>query len=90
MASKLSEYLNDYSGSTTQIAEELGKIGSKLKTLTDKLKGEPKNSVKRVRDYVDQCEVRRDNQSQVRKVHIEIIKVIEELKDYQKDLGWEA
>src|SRR6185295_19095391 len=31
MASRLSGYLNDYSDSTSQIAEELGKIGSKLK-----------------------------------------------------------
>jgi len=58
MASNLSEYLNDYSDSTTQIAEELSKIGSKLKTLQAKLRGTQKNSVKRVRAYIDQYEVR--------------------------------
>jgi uncharacterized phage infection (PIP) family protein YhgE len=89
MTSNLSGYLNDYSDSTTQIAEELGKIGSKLNSLQAKLSGDPKNSVKRVRGYIDQCEVKSENEEQVRRVHIEIIKVIEELKDYQKDLDWE-
>jgi ElaB/YqjD/DUF883 family membrane-anchored ribosome-binding protein len=89
MASNLSEYLNDYTDSTTQIAEELGKIGSKLKTLQAKLRGTQKNSVKRVRAYIDQYEIKAENEGQVRRVHLEIIKVIEELKDYQKDLDWE-
>lgn len=89
MASNLSDYLNDYSDSTMQIAEELGKIGSKLKSLQTKLSGDPKNAVKRVRIFIDQCEVKLENEEQVRRVHIEIIKVIEELKDYQKDLDWE-
>lgn len=89
LASNLSGYLNDYSDSTMQIVEELGKIGSKLKSLQSKLSGDPKNAVKRVRDYIDRCEVKSENDEQVRKVHIEIIKVIEELKDYQKDLDWE-
>ena len=89
MASNLSGYLNDYSDSTMQIAAELGKIGSKLKSLQAKLSGDPKNAVKRVRGYIDQCEVKPENEEQVRRVHIEIIKVIEELKDYQKDLDWE-
>ncbi len=89
MASSLSEYLNDYSDSLGQIAEELGKTGSKLKTLQSKLRGTQKNAVKRVRICIDQCEVKAENEEQVRMVHLEIIKVIEELKDYQKDLDWE-
>lgn len=89
MASSLSEYLNDYADSLTQIAEELGKTGAKLKTLQAKLTGAQKNSVKRVRGYIEQCKVKAENEEQVRTVHIEIIKVIEELKDYQKDLDWE-
>ncbi len=89
MASNLSEFLNDYSGSMTQIAEELGKTSSKLKTLQTRLRGIQRNSVKRVRGDIDQCEVKAENEEQVRTVYVEIIKVIEELKDYQKDLNWE-
>jgi hypothetical protein len=89
MASNLSGYLNDYSDSTIRIAEELGKIGGKLNSLQTKLSGNPKNAVKRVRGYIDRCEVKSENEEQVRRVHIEIIKVIEELKDHQKDLDWE-
>lgn len=90
MASKLSEYLNDYSDSLSQIAEELGKTASKLKTLQAKLRGAQKNTVKRVRIHIDQCEVKPENEEEVRMVHLEVIKVIEELKDYQKDLDWEG
>lgn len=89
MTTNLSGYLNDYSDSIKQIAEEFGKISSKLKSLQAKLHGDPKTSVKRLRGYIDQCPVKSENEEQVRKVHIEIIKVIEELKDYQKDLDWE-
>jgi hypothetical protein len=52
MASNLFGYLNDYSNSIMQIAQELGKIGVKLKSLEVKLRGEPKNSVKLVRSYM--------------------------------------
>ena len=89
MTSNLSGYLNDYPDSIVQIAEELGKIGSKLKSLQAKLSGDPKNAVTRVRGYIDRCEIKSENEQQIRRVHIEIIKVIEELKDYQKDLDWE-
>lgn len=89
MTTNLSGYLNDYGDSTAQIAEEFGKISSKLKSLQSKLQGDPKSSVKRLRGYIDQCGVKSENEEQVRRVHIEIIKVIEELKDHQKDLDWE-
>ena len=85
MTTTLSSYLNDYSNSTTQIAQELGKIGA----LELKLSGPPKTSVKLVRSYIDQCEVNTENERQVRSTYIEIIKVIEELKDHQKDLDSE-
>ena len=49
----------------------------------------PKRSVKRVLSYVDQCEVTVQNEEQVRLVYGELLKVIEELKDNQKDLDWE-
>lgn len=89
MAATLSSYLNDYSNSNAQIAQELGKIGVKLKSLEAKLTGVPKSSVKLVRSYIDQCEVNAENEEQVRRTYVEIIKVIEELKDHQKDLGLE-
>jgi hypothetical protein len=89
LTSTLSSYLNDYSNSISEIAQELGKIGVKFKSLELKLSGAPKSSVKLVRSYIDQCEVNTENEGQVRRTYVEIIKVIEELKDHQKDLDWE-
>jgi predicted nucleic acid-binding Zn-ribbon protein len=89
MASGLSKYLNDYSNSLSQIAQELGKIESKLKSLEPKLSGSPKGSVKLLRSSIDQLDVKTENEEQVRRTYIEVIKVIEELKDHQKDLNWE-
>ena len=61
----------------------------KLKSLEEKLSGIPKGSVKLVRSYIDQLEVNAENEERVRRTYVEIIKVIEELKDHQKDLDWE-
>ena len=54
MSSSLSKYLNDYSNSAAQIAQELGKIEVKLKSLEPKLSRGPKGSVKLLRSYIDQ------------------------------------
>ena len=89
MTSSLSKYLNDYSNSATQIAQEFGRIEAKLKSIEPKLSGGPKGSVKRLRSFIDQLEVNTENEEQVRRTHVEIIKVVEELKDHQKDLDWE-
>jgi hypothetical protein len=70
--------------------QEIGRVAVKLRSLRHKLSGDPKKSVKRVLLFIDQCEVSVQNEDQVRLVYVEIVKVIEELKDYQKDLDWEA
>jgi len=88
-ASNLSKFMNNYDEFMPQVSEELGRVGVKLKNLRSKLSGPPKRSVKRVLSYVDQCEVTIQNEDQVRLVYGEVLKVIEELKDNQKDLDWE-
>ncbi len=54
-----------------------------------KLSGNQRSSVKGVRKLVDQCEIMSQNKERIRHVYIELIKLIEELKDHQKDLPWE-
>jgi len=88
-ASNISSLLNEYNDFLPQLAEELGKVAVKLRSMKRKLSGGPKRSVKHVLTYIDQCEVNAQNEEQVRRTYIEIIKVIEELKDHQKDLDWE-
>jgi hypothetical protein len=88
-ASNLSKFMNAYDDFLPQITEELGRIAVKLHSLKRKLSGDPKRSAKRTLMYIDQCEVNVQNEEQVRLVYVEIVKVIEELKDYQKDLDWE-
>ena len=81
--------LDNYSTSITQIDQELGKVEIKLKSLEAKLIGAQKNSVKWVRSSIDQCEVNIENEQRVRRVCRQVVKVLEELKDHQKDLDWE-
>jgi len=88
-ASNLSKFMNAYDDFLPQINEELGRVAVKLRSLKRKLSGDPKRSAKRALVYIDQCEVSVQNEEQVRQVYVEIVKVIEELKDHQKDLDWE-
>jgi hypothetical protein len=88
-ASSMSKMMNDYSEFTTQISEVMGTVGVKLRSLKRKLDGAPKRSVKRVLTYVDHCEVTVQNEEHVRVVYGELLKVIAELKENQKDLDWE-
>ena len=87
--SSLTTYLNEFSDAIPQIAAELGRVSVKLKSLERKLRRDPKRAVRRVRLLIDQCEVKAQNEERVRSTHIEIIKIIEELKEHQKDLDWE-
>jgi hypothetical protein len=89
-ASNLSKFMNDFDEFIPQVSQELGKVAVKLKSLKRKLTGDPKKSVKHLLLYIDQCEVSVQNEEQVRLVYGEILKVIEELKDNQKDLDWET
>jgi hypothetical protein len=85
----LSKLMNEYAEFIPQVSEEMGRVGVKLRSLKRKLSGPPKRSVKRVLAYVDHCEVTVQNEERVRLVYGELLKVIEELKDNQKDLDWE-
>jgi len=88
-ASSLSKFMNAYGDFLPQITEELARVAVKLRSLKRKLSGDPKRSAKRALVYIDQCAVSVQNEEQVRLVYVEIVKVIEELKDHQKDLDWE-
>jgi hypothetical protein len=87
--SNLAKFLNEYEAFLPQIREELGRVEVKLQSLQAKLSGDPRKSVRRVLRYVDRCEVNVQNEQQVRLVHVEVVKIIEELRDHQKDLDWE-
>lgn len=89
MVLNLADHLSNYSNSVTQIAQELGKIEIKLSLCRQNSEVTPKNSVKLVRALIDQCEVNIENEEQVRRVCRQFVKVLEELKDHQKDLDWE-
>jgi hypothetical protein len=89
-ASNLSKFLNAYDDFLPQVTEELARAAAKLRSLRRKLSGDHKRLVKDVLVRVDQCEVTVQNETQVRLVYVEIVKVVEELKDYQKDLDWEV
>ena len=87
-ASNLSDYLNEFENFIPQIAVEMGRSQAKLKSLEKKLGGPLKVSVKRLIAAIE--EVNGENEQEVRRVHIEMIKVIEEVKEHRKDLEWET
>lgn len=87
--SKITDYLNEYSDSISQIHAEFGRVTVKLRSLERKLNRGPRKAVKRTRVLIDRCEVNPQNEEQVRSAHFEIMKLIEELKEHQKDLDWE-
>lgn len=88
--SNLNRFLNEYDDSLPQVKEEMTRAAVKLRSLRRNVNREQRRSIKRVLRYIDRCEVSVQNEDNVRVVYIEIIKVIEELKDYQKDLKWEV
>jgi ABC-type transporter Mla subunit MlaD len=88
-ASNLSSFLNEYNEFLPQVTEELGRAAVKLRSLKRKLSGTPKRSVGKVLEHIDRCEVSAQNEEQVRRTYIEIVKIVEELKENQKDLNWE-
>jgi hypothetical protein len=90
LASNLSKFLNAYDDFLPQITEELARAAVKLRSLRRRLSGDQKSLVKDALARIDQCEVTVQNETQVRLVYVEIVKVVEELKDYQKDLDWEV
>jgi ribosomal protein L44E len=87
--STLTTCLNDYVEAIPQIAAEFGRVRAKLGSFERKVSGGRRRDVKRIRLLIDQCEVNAQNEAAVRNVHIELIKVIEDLKEHQKDLEWE-
>jgi hypothetical protein len=88
-SSTISRYLNEFEDFLPQIAEELKRSEAKLKSLEKKLSGQPKASVKRLRKIVNECEVKTENEREVRVAYLEMVKVIEEVKEHRKDLDWE-
>jgi len=88
--SQLNKFLNEYDDSLVQIREEMTRAAVKLRSLRRNVNRDQRRSIKPVLSYIDHCDVSVQNEERVRVVYIEIIKVIEELKDYKKDLEWEV
>ncbi len=85
-SSNLSGYLDEFEDSLPQIADELGKARAKLKYLKKSLSSGPKTSVKRLLKSIEKCEITVDNKDGIRRVYVEMNQVLEEVKDYQKDI----
>lgn len=85
-SSNLSGYLDKFEDSLPQIADEFGKTKAKLKYLEKSLSSGPKASVKRLLKSIEKCEITVDNEGGIRRVHLEMNEVIEEVKDRQKDI----
>jgi hypothetical protein len=86
---KISEFLNDFDAFIPQISEELARSVVKLKSLERKLGGSARTSVKRLRKRMSDCRVSAGSVDEVREIYIEMVKVVEEIRDYQEDLDWE-
>jgi hypothetical protein len=89
-ASNLNKFLNEFADSLPQVKEEMARVSVRLRSIRRNVSREQRRSINNALRYIDQCEITVQNEESVRTVYIEIIKVIEELKDYQKDLDWEV
>jgi hypothetical protein len=86
---KISEYLNAFEEFLPEIAEEFGRSIAKLNNLEGKVSSSQKASVRGLRKSIKACKVSAGNEETVREVHIEMVVVLEEIKQYQRDLDWE-
>ena len=82
----VNRYLNQFEDFVPQIAEEFGKAQAKLKYLEKSLPVTQKRSIRALRRSIEKCEVLVENRKGVHRVYVEMTKVLEELKDHQKDL----
>lgn len=89
-STNLSKFLNELADFLPQVKEEMARAAVKLRALRRHTGSDQKRTIKRVLRAIDQCEITVENEEQVRLVYIEILKISEELKDYQKDLNWEV
>lgn len=72
-----------------QISEELARSVATLDALERKLKGPPKASTKKLRKRIISCKVHLESEDEIREIYIEMVKVVEEARNYQRDLEWE-
>lgn len=86
---KISDFLNEFEEFIPQISEELARAGATLQSLEPKLKGSPKASTKKLRKRMSVCRVEIESEAEIREIHIEMVKVVEEVRNYQRDLEWE-
>jgi hypothetical protein len=85
----ISQFLNEYEAFVPQIAEELGRSEAKLKSLERKLSGSARTSAKLLRRRISECRVELGDENKIREIYIEMITVIEEIRNYKRDLDWE-
>jgi hypothetical protein len=86
---RISEFLNEFEDFIPQISEELARSIAKLESLERKLRGPVKASAKRLRKRIDGHTVDLGSEREVREIYLEMVKVVEEINDYRRDLDWE-
>ncbi len=86
---RISGFLNEFDEFIPQLSEELARSIAKLESLERKLRGPAKASAKRLRKRIGNHKVDAGSEGEVREIYLEMVKVVEEIKDYQRDLDWE-
>jgi predicted membrane chloride channel (bestrophin family) len=86
---RISDFLNEFEEFIPQISQELARAGATLHSLQRKLRGSPKTSTKKLRKRISVCRIGIESEDEIREIHIEMVKVVEEVKNYQRDLEWE-
>jgi len=89
-SAKLADYLNEFEGFLPQIDLELGRAHVQLKSLEKKKLPRPvKKAIKHVRKSIQGYNTGAKDEESLRRVYVEMMIVIEEVNDYQKDSDWE-
>jgi|GEM_PF-2272583 len=89
-SAKLADYLNEFESFLPQIDLELGRSHVQLKSLEKKkLPRSVKKAIKHLRKSIQSYNASTKDEEVIRQVYVEMMVVIEEVNDYQKDLDWE-
>lgn len=88
-SSNLANYLNTFMESLPQIDLELRLAEVQLRSLGKKLRGQPKKSVRQLLKSIKAYDINEQGDEELRRVYVELMKVIEEVKEHRKDLDWE-
>jgi hypothetical protein len=84
----IAEYLSDFEKSIQDISVELARLEVVLNSLSRKLDRTSSETVVQLLKYLKNYDVERAGKTGLRKIHVYVNKILDEIEDLQEDLKW--